>query len=372
MAQPPIFLLGILVVVMTFVQPKGANAQTPIKIQNNLLELSSSRSAATRLERIQQVQYEQYPLGTALSEVAQAYGLSLWIDRRVDRNRSITFSGTGPGSQLVRGIAKAGGVEGGLIENIFYVGPTSEFAAVQRSAVRLHNEYMLNRKTKNAQLLNLVWEKLTTPAQLLAIIEKQWSVTVEAELPHDLMHANELAECTLATQLTLLCAGFGLQAQFSSEKALVTKPLQIETMWETLYEKSQLRTLRELNALMAEHPGARVESKNSPFVVTGPTNFHLAVLKNTAPQARRPNKAEPKFQIPKIYAPVSQIIEQLASKLSLRVDWSQAVPLTERQKPLTLHVTTDKTIAEILEMIASQSGLVIELNGDLIKISPAK
>lgn len=351
--------------------PHTACAQSELRIQNNLFELSSSRAAAKRLDHPQQFQYEQRPLAAIFHEIAQASGLSVWIDRRVDRSRHITLSSSGSLQQLIQNLATAGGAEAALVENILYVGPRDEVAKVQLAAVRLHNELMLKNKSKNAELRNLVWEELTTPSQLVRSLEKQWSIQIAVDLPHDLMHAGELTECTLATQVTLALAGFGLQAQCGSANSLVTETLSARQSWTALYDKNQLLTIRELNARSAEFPGAKVDTSSNPFEVTGPTNFHLAVLKNTSTPTRRPmanGKSEPKFKIPKFYAPVSTILDQLAKKQMLKVEWSAAIPLAERQQPMTLHVPTEKTFTEILQMIATESRLSIKLEGDVIKV----
>ncbi len=99
-------------------------------MQFNLLELPSARNAISTFGLPAFATFEKQQLGTCLNNFAEAYRVPIWIDRRVDISRIITMVGQGEkdsaSSKTILGrmqaLAKLGGADAGLIENVVYVG----------------------------------------------------------------------------------------------------------------------------------------------------------------------------------------------------------------------------------------------------------
>ena len=321
---------------------------------------------------------ERRPLGECLKTLGAAYRVAIWVDRRADLSRLVSIVGVGANESLeakttlgrLAAVAKLGGADAGLIENVVYVGPADQIGAVQRAAVRLHNEIMTHRKGVSngdqVELRTLSWEEITTPTELLDNIQKRWSIKVNSELPHDLMHAGELPSSTLATQLTLLHAGFDRQVECDRSGVFTTNPLVQDSIWKTEYVDKELQTDR-LTTARKEFPKATLLTKGKVSTVTGPTGFHLRLLAIRIPTSRTP---EPKFTIPEFRAPLERVIGDLAKHLGMQVNWSDDIPQSKRQAVVTFGVPKAKTTNEILKQISDTSGLKIQRQQQTIEVLP--
>ena len=360
------------------VQTPPLLAQQPLEVEFNLINLPSCRQSLAVLNSPGLATFENRPLGECLRKFAELCHVAIWIDRRVDISRLVSIVGVGTNepteSKTTLGrlvaIAKAGGADAGLIENVVYVGPADRVAIVQRAAVRLHNEIMTQRKAipngEHVELRTLSWEELTTPADLLDNIQKRWAVKVISELPHDLMHAGELPSSTLATQLSLLHAGFDLQVECESSGQFKANPLVLESSWKADYSDKELQTGR-LTSARRDFPNASMQTRGKISTVIGPTGFHLRLL---AVRVSTNRNTEPKFTIPEFRAPLERVIGDLAKHLNMQVEWSKDVPQSKRQTIVTFGVSEAKTADGILQQIAAESGLRIRRQQQTIEVLP--
>ncbi len=357
---------------------KSVCGQQPPAIEFNLLDLPGSRLALNKLANPAIATFEKRPLAECLESLSEFYNVAIWIDRRVDRSRLISLVGLAskefPDANTtfgrIRAIAKLGDAEAGLIENIVYVGPKEDLAAVQFSAVRLHNEIVKARKAMKsgtrAETKLLRWDELTTPTELLNTIGQQWSVQVDATLPHDLMHAGKLPASTLATQLTLLFAGFGQQVECKSANTFTVSGLTKTTDWKSDYAAKAVQT-SQYSAAKKDHPHAMMQMRGGVCTIIGPTAFHLRLLTvRTAPV----RNLEPKFTLSEVRGPIEQIVGGLAKHLSLEVSWSEAIPLSKKQAVISFGVLKAKTPDEILAQLAKECELSIQRDGETIVVSP--
>ncbi len=385
--------LPLMLVVSALARTTVVHAEGPLVITHNLIELNTCRKAVSRLSAPMAIQYDRYPLPEALLETLTAAEVPIWLDRRVDRSRLVSILQRGKSTRFtcVSDLAKAGGFEAGLIESVIYVGPADQVSAVQRSAIRLHQQWTGLAKPNQAAGKTLEWEDLTTPEELLVKIEKLWDIDVEGTLPHDLMRAGRLESTSLATQLTLLMSGFDLQVRCESANRLVTEPLEKNPNWTATYSKKELIE-EPPQTLAEEYEGAKIESKGGSTRVTGPTDLHLRLLKplTTGPEKSRPSKESNSktnksgrgsaksndplmrtFTLPKPFtAPLENVLNQLAKNFSIEVQWADSIAQVKRQKVTTLDVPTPKTLDEVLESIAQTSGFSIRREGKTIRVDP--
>jgi len=380
----PWTLLQSAIYIIALLAAQPSIAQQPLEISFNLLELPSSRQALNSLGNPAIATFENRSLAECLENLSEFYKVPMWIDRRVDRSRLISIVGIAskefPDANTtlgrIRAVAKLGGAEAGLVENVIYVGPPVQFACVQFSAVRLHNELMTARKQlangaasgARVESNSLNWDELTTPSELLKIIEQQWSVTVDAALPHDLMHAGKLPASTLATQVTLLLAGFGQQANYKSPTEFTVSALANDSLWKSEYSAKEIQTAR-YSAAKLEHPQALMQIKNGVCALSGPTAFHLKLLTVRAQVHRN---IEPKFTLGEVRGPLEQIVGGLGKHLSLEVKWSESIPIAKKQAVITFGVPKAKTPDDILRQLGQESGMSIQRQGETIIVSPGE
>lgn len=374
------FLLHFALTILTL---RSAVGQQPLEVEFNLLNVPSCRQALVALSSPGFASFEKRPLGECLQALAEAYRVPMWVDRRVDLSRLVSIFGNGakdpPESKTtlarLAAVAKLGGADVGLVENVVYVGPADQIGVVQRAAVRLHNEIMLHRKAavKVAKVdsRTLSWEDITTPMELLERIEQQWSIKVDSKIPHDLMHAGQLPSTTLATQLTLLHAGFDLQVDCDTKGTFTVSPLIHESVWQAGYPEKELQSDR-VPVARKEFPAATIQIKGGVSTVTGPTAFHLRLLAIRLPKTRPPSSrtGDDAFQIPEFRAPLERVIGDFAKKLGMEVQWSKDIPENKRKAVITFGVPKAKTIDEILKQIADENGLTIHRQGQLIEVFP--
>ena len=134
--------------VVTLCALRSLDAQQPLEVDFNLLNLPSCRQALVALNSQAFATFEKRPLSECLKTLAEAYRVPVWIDRRVDTSRLVSVVGVAASDSIeskttlgrLIEVARLGGADAGLIENVVYVGPVDQIGAVQRAAVRLHNE----------------------------------------------------------------------------------------------------------------------------------------------------------------------------------------------------------------------------------------
>lgn len=366
------------------------------QLRFNLLTLPGARGAAQRLAAPAQIAYENGTLRASLSQLAEHYQFSYWIDRRVDADKliSLTLREANVGKCLLA-LAKLSGAEVGLVENIVTIAPPDRLAAMQYTAVRLHDQLSQASPAagKQAQLRPLEWPMLTTPEELAAEITSAWGIHLQVSLPHDLMNAGRLQPCTVATQLTLLLGGFDQCAVGKSLDQLRIVPLPSAAPWQAEYHQAAFRAERLSNwkTILAQFPDARVERQGSQVNVVGTTAAHLRLLEPsesvpaTDAQARsqprtgsknrdsRPSTdplAEQRITFPLVTdQPIGSVIGAMARQMGFEVHWDSSLTSAHKMSLVTLEAKGE-TLDAILGRLAAQSRLMIVRSGAVVTISP--
>lgn len=386
------------------------------EVRFNLLTLPASRAAADRLAGPAEVAYENVTLRASAGQLAELYQLSLWIDRRVDADRLISLTlRDATVSQCLAELARSSGAEAGLVENVVTIAPADRLAAMQYTAVRLHDQ--LSRAAgpagTSARLQPLQWNLLTTPDELVARIAGNWSLQLKVDLPHDLMNAGRLQPCTVATQLTLVLGGFDLCAAGRSLGELRTIGLPAAAPWRAVYAATDFPAahLVDPQALVADFPGAAATRSGSKVSVVGTTAAHLRLLSpdktstTSGPRAAsgsmasrsggprpagsaRPGRAgaggqaggPPATQSDPLAGqritfakitdqPVAAVIAAMARQLGMEVTWAPSLSSTQKMALVTVEARGESVDA-IFERLAAQAGLSIVREGLKVAIEP--
>jgi hypothetical protein len=273
----------------------------------------------------------------------------------------------------LRSIARLLNADVGLIENVVYLGPAGNAAKLQRSAVTLHDSLSSHAQATSATMRPWNWQELSTPNQIMNRLESEWSVSIEAELPHDLFHAGELpVPCTLATQLTLLFGGFEQEIECQQDGRLVARPLESGSLWSAKYPRKSL-ALTNLPALKRKFPGSVVNQQGTLITVVGPTDLHLELL--AYGRAGRPGKNDSQsspdarwgFQVANV--PISQVLDKLAAAIGFQVEWDEACTTAQREQLVSFEVN-NATLAEILAELAQIGRLSIRFEAPRAMIAP--
>ncbi len=318
--------------------------------KDNLLLLPTSREALAKVHQNCQL-WSEKPLQLVIDDVQAHYQIPIWIDRRIDKEQAVSLtkpdSSSTLGGELSR-ISLACGVQGGLVENVYVLAPANRLARIQRSAVVLHGQLSSSKKAGATESKELAWPDITSSGEMLQIISQVWNVEFDnATIPHDLWHAGKLPPCSLATQLTLLLAGFDLQAVMDTKSAsaasgqpvkLKIVPLSEEIAWTDSYQ----RTLSPaaITELRTSFPAGTIEQTGKSTVkVRGETNLHLEVL--SPPKPKRTDKT-PKEQLLTFElaapVPVEAVLNNLSQKLGFTIVWSDECTSQHRSRLIELKV----------------------------------
>ncbi|MEM8734518.1 MAG: hypothetical protein AAGG44_09875 [Planctomycetota bacterium] len=352
---------------------RGA-AGSPYVPQNNLFQLPSVAVALGRLNQPAGFRWEQKELRGALHELSQNARVTIWIDRRVDPNTKIDYRPSAATTiyQALESIAKRIGGSVGLVENVVYVGPAPESAAlVQAGAVRMHDSLTLAKHSSSTELRKLSWNRVTTPAQILSGIAADWRTQIEGEVPYDLWHAMDLGTCSLATQLTLVLAGFDLQPSLRRSTIGVT-PLAREDSWQYTYPATMLSpessSRRGRLALLSKYGGS-VRQQGNSFLVTGPSNLHLELLRPVrAAQAMQQN-LESRIVSLEVIKEFGPLMDELAASIGFELTWSDELNEDLRRRRVEFSVK-QVTVDQLLQKCAESAGVRVERKGSTVTVSP--
>lgn len=354
-----------------YAQSATAVPGSPVgELSHNIYELPDSRAASTRLGQEASFVWEGKPLRSGLDDLRGTYGLLIWLDRRIDPGQRIDFQVSDLGGDrslnaaLIE-IASKVAAESGLIENIFYIGPPGEPAKLQRAASQLHDRMCKAKGTGDTALKPFRWPELASPTEVLESLSKSWQVAIDGELPHDLMHSAEMGACTLATQLTLLCGGFDMEATLAPDGRIRLSPLSSETSWQYAYRRKDLNSKMisgaALGRLLRVHGGS-VRSRGQTIVVSGSTPLHLALLQMPASSPRSTNLQNERWTLVVQNKPVENVLREIAASVGLTVSWNPEISSEKRERLASFQV--DKaTLDEMLSAWAEAAGLQIERQG---------
>ena len=373
--------LGLVAVLLCCaVMSDGRLAAAPPVIHYNLHELPSSQQAQAKLQRETQFTWRLTPLRDGLRNLANAYQLSIWIDRRIDPTQTIDLQVGSTNRATVhsalRQIAALVGAEVGLIENVVYFAPAGELSRLQLAATQLHDALSVrdvrDGRPATANMRPLQWEEVKTPNAILLEIAETWKVTVAGELPHDLWHAATLATpCTLATQLTVVCGGFEQQALWDAGSRLQLQPLQREEKWSCLYE-DQPWSLQETKQIKSEYRGSSIAKRGSQWHVTAVTEAHLALLGLATRVDHKPANSPPMTArwTGEIGGVAERVLTQFAASQQLEVVWDATCTERQKQKQVRFDVK-NASLTDILNSWSEAAELRAELSGSVVTVSAA-
>lgn len=348
-------------------------AANPKLIKNNLLESPSVRRASSQLAKEAILLWEKKPLREAVNELAETFGVRVWLDRRLDPGQLVTLV-NGSGDTLQQAFAKlAAKIDGsaGLVEGILYIGPQGEAAKVQARSIYLHHTLCQQSNDASFHFKLLSWPDVSTPAEVLNTICTQWSIDGVDTLPHDLWYAGDYGTCTLATQLTLLAAGFD-RTPLVENGTLRFESTSPPVQWLGSYApeaiNGEYRTPQSRKVLTRKLGGHTV-SRNGVVQVKGTTELHLVLL---APTMKKRNGASKEFET-RLYSlevrnELATILSSLAESLGLQLQWSPDVPTAKRRTRIEFNVK-DANIDGLLQACAKAARVRIRREGTQVTVT---
>lgn len=374
------FLRSTFCILLFFGVAGAANASNQdFAPQYNLYQLPSAKAALRLLEEQVAFVWENKPLRAGLESLSETHRISIWLDRRVDPGQLVSFQMRGDASErtllaCLQRIAELVNADVGLIENVVYFGPEDSVPRIQLAALSLHDAICVQNQSSDTRLLELDWEELATPNDLLGQISLGYKVRLSGELPHDLLHAGKLQSPTsIATQLALVCGGFDRQANLQSADAFSIGPLSSKIQWQFEYATAELNPISSaksgLRRLLAKF-GGTLRDRRTSVLVTGPTGLHLALLKPAAKGKVGETDFEGKIWSLEVEnKPAELLLGSIASSIGFRVQWDSACSLEQRNQLVTFK-QENADLDQLLQAFAEASGLRVERKGSDVSVRP--
>ncbi len=277
-----------------------------------------------RLASVTGVQWVGTPLRPALQRLAEAQQVAILIDRRLDPDQPVDFSGENMSlEQLLQSLADSRGWGLSRIGPVVYLGPApttlelATYQALQEAALR-RLPAAVQRRWRQPR--DASWPELTEPRQLVA----KWLADVAIEvrgldqIPYDLWAAQSLPQLELLERLTLTLAGFGLGAEIQSSGVVHVVPLPGNSTIQARYPiPRHLRArLPELEQLASD---CETELQGQTLDVRGRIEAHRRIqawLQPPRSQSVPPRPGEKRYTLTVKNQPLESILRAVAARES--------------------------------------------------------
>jgi hypothetical protein len=321
------------------------------------------------------------PLREGLARLSQAYGVAVFVDRRIDPDQSITVSVQAtPLDEALRTIARQANAEISVFGPVIYFGPPqatrdlATLAALRRQDVGKRSAEV---KTRLLRSVAMQWKELAQPRQVLEELGSQAGEKFENmdAVPFDLWPAVNLPPLPWADRVTLLLTGFGLTFKLDERAAVAslipapTSPL-IENRYTPRGGASELAA--QLHRVM---PDAQIQVENNQLIVAARQEDHDKIQRLLTGQSVKTTKAV-KSGGEKLYSlkipsqPAGSVIQAVAKSLGKQPRYSPAVAEKLRQN-VTFEVK-DAKLGYLLDTTLTPLGLTYRLGEDVLEVVETK
>ena len=329
------------------------------------------------------ISLSKIPLSRAIKSISSAQYIATVLDRRVDPDLEIQLALTREplkvGLQRIAGQLQIGYCQLGPIA---YFGPATTARRLRTLAAQRLEDVRLLPQTASRKFLLLRsshWDDLAEPRKLVdALVEEAGVTVVGAEkIPHDLWPAADLPPMTWIDRLTLIAAQFGLTFRIDKDGQQVElTPIPEKVVLARTYQAA-----READSMAKrwakQLPEARVTVEDRKIRVEGSLEDHEVVehrLRGTPTQRTTVTPGKEVYQLAVEQAPLSQVLEQLAQRLSLEFQWDrQAIERAGISLDQLISVKVQNvTLDDLLRAILANTGLTFRHDNRAISIYPVE
>lgn len=291
------------------------------------------------------------PLREALYGLAQAKGVAVLIDRRIDpgRRQNLSLQNV-PLRTALQAIAEENQAAMAILGPVVYFGPASAAERLSAVATMLESEARRLPNTLREKYLSAEacsWEDLATPRELLREMtgRQGFSFVNLEEIPHDLWAAASLPSLSLVDRMTLIA-------------------IQFDMVVRIVGDGTQLK-LERLPEEIARSPGWPKQSTSSD---TKPSRPQGSSAENALPENVRIDRFSVREK------PLEAVLTQLAERLGLTLQINrQAIAAAgiSLEQRISLELK-NATIDELFARLLGPCGLTFHRRGKLVEIVPMK
>lgn len=327
------------------------------------------------------VAFSGQSLRQGLASLARAYGVAIFLDRRLDPDRPLDLHlRDRPLEELLREVARHADGELTQISNVLYVGPATTvhrlatLAALRRQDVASLPADVKQRLTQSEPL---IWPELAQPRLLIEQLIAQVGLQLENgnEIPLDLWPAVSLPPMTWSDRLTLLLAGFDLTFTVDGARRMVRLVPQPEAPRLTKSYPTRGSAAALAPQIQRLFPEALVEVQGGRLAVTARWEEHEQIDRLLSGQSVTRRPAAPKTS-EKLYSltvtrePAGRVARTVADALGKELRYDPAVGQKLKQ-PIDLKLE-NATLEYLLESTLQPLGLSWRLTDDALEVLPAE
>lgn len=285
-------------------------------------------------------------LRSALDDLAANQRVTIWLDRRVDPNQTVDFSGGNqPLLELLDDWAKTQGMSAGHVGPAVYIGPrktVQKLATLERLRQRDVSALPESVRLAWQQPRTITWETLDSPRDILNQLAKELGCTPPTgeTIPHDLWRKSQLSNVDAAQALTLLLANFDLTFRIDrSGRRIRWEPIPAEVRWQASYPPNDGQSI-DWKKLETIFPNLRWTQNSRGITLDGPVEAHEALERMLSPPRGvvgqlSPTKTEQRFTLNVKQLPLEEVLQAIGKQAHLELHWETNGP---RRQPVTFSV----------------------------------
>ena len=336
--------------------------------------LTGNNFRAAMEQPIDAVSWKGKSMRGALDRITQTQHIAVMLDRRIDPDQQIELSASSiPLERMIRGLARKYNGTACQVGPIVYIGPDQTCQLLATVTELRREEIRGLPAAKQRQLLRtspMRWERLTSPRDLLAQLERDYRVRIEGKenMPHDLWPAMELPPVDFATKLSVVLAGFHVTFEWHERGDAV----RIVAMPQTASLQREYESIPRADyiakILKEKYDDASIKVDGNRLVVDARMEVHNAIdglLRGET--VRRPVEGGTKVYTLNVEnKPAGGVARALGAHVGKEVVFDVKV-----KRRLTKEVTfsvENATLSELLSNALSPVGLKFEINGDTIRV----
>lgn len=287
-----------------------------------------SRALTRKLAAPANARWNAAPLAPALRRMAEAFGVSLWIDRRVDPDAPLTLTVRDARfADVIDRVAREHGLGAAAIDRTLYLGPPQAAGRLGELIEAGRSQRVPAMKRRGVS----EWPRLRTPRAIAERLAESVGVEITnpEAIPHDLWPAGGTGSLPASDRLTLLLSGFDLRwrADPSNAKRLLIEPI-----------------------------GTRAGDEAPPA---------LASLLNKRSKPTGPTRQV--YTLRLVGQPLDAVLEQLAKQVGREVRFAPGVDDASRGVRVAVEGVS---LEELLDAIGDAAGVAIEDNGETWRVTP--
>ncbi len=342
----------------------------------------TGKAFSQQLEQPTNIACSHRPLGAVVRNLAQTQRVAIWLDRRVDPDRSLSLSiRDEPLQAAIRQIATQEELGSSTLEAVVYLGPALAAAKLRTLAVLRAAELKPlppPRRKALSEARPWHWEDLTTPRALIEGLAREAHVEIRALdlIPHDLWPGRSLPALSWIDRLTLVAIQFNLTFHTAPDGKSIELVAVPDTVVTSRSYPAVALGREPVEVLAEQYPQADIRQQGDRVVVAGRVEDLEAIVAAGSARQTRGKATAPGKQVFKLTTeqPLGALIVELGKRLDVDFQFDPA----ELQKA---GISLDQTVSvkvenasleQLIDAVLAPAGLKGRRQGRVVRVSPDK